>query len=51
MPIFNPVRYKYANRPNPLTPNSSREAVTIQSLSPFRREVWREVKIVPHACR
>lgn len=40
------MRYKYANRPNPLTPNSSREGGTIQSLLPFRREVWREVKIV-----
>ncbi|MEH2255724.1 hypothetical protein [Nostoc sp.] len=31
-----------------LTPFPKREGGTIQSLSPFRREVWREVKIVPH---
>jgi hypothetical protein len=34
-----------------LTPFPKREGGTIQSLSPFRREVWREVKIVPHACQ
>jgi hypothetical protein len=51
MAIFNLVRYRYANRPNPLTPFPKREGGKIQSLSPSRREVWREVKIVPHACR
>ncbi|MEH2358455.1 ABC transporter substrate-binding protein [Nostoc sp.] len=42
--IFNLVRYKYPDRPNPLTPFPTREGGKIQSLSPFRREVWREVK-------
>ncbi|MEI1376818.1 ABC transporter substrate-binding protein [Nostoc sp. UHCC 0926] len=44
--IFNLVRYRYADRPNPLTPFPTREGGKIQSLSPFRREVWREVKTV-----
>ena len=39
MAIFNPVRYRYGNRPNPLTPFPKREGGTIQSLSPKRREV------------
>ena len=34
-----------------LIPFLLRVGGTIQSLSPFRREVWREVKIVFHACR
>jgi hypothetical protein len=42
--IFNLVRYRYANRPNPLTPFPLREGGKIQSLSPFRREV----EIVPY---
>ncbi|MEH2423563.1 MAG: ABC transporter substrate-binding protein [Nostoc sp.] len=46
--IFNLVRYRYADRPNPLTPFPTREGGKIQSLSPFRREVWREVKTVTH---
>ncbi|MEH2404669.1 ABC transporter substrate-binding protein [Nostoc sp.] len=46
--IFNLVRYRDADRPNPLTPFPTREGGKIQSLSPFRREVWREVKTVLH---
>jgi hypothetical protein len=37
--IFNPVKYRYTNRPNPLTPFPLREGGTIQSLSPRRREI------------
>ncbi len=32
-----------------LTPFPTREGGKIPNLSPFRREVWREVKTVPHA--
>ncbi|MEH2445386.1 MAG: hypothetical protein V7K18_06280 [Nostoc sp.] len=37
--IFNLVRYRDADRPNPLTPFPTREGGKIQNLSPFRREV------------
>ncbi|WP_298906856.1 ABC transporter substrate-binding protein [uncultured Nostoc sp.] len=37
--IFNLVRYRYADRPNPLTPFPTQEGGKIQSLSPKSREV------------
>ena len=39
--IFNSVRYRYADRPNPLTPFPTREGGKIPFLSPKRREEWK----------